>query len=163
MEPTRRHRCNRRVKVLLVVAATLVACSQAVRSPAVEGASPAPCAPAPGQTELISQLAVGGIKVTQMASSKLQPFIGASAVVCYVKTPNAAFEAAFFTDASVAKQLRVCESRSASRYLYRVNGETMDAAYPVYWSRSGTVVLWTNDLDLDRSLRTALSPVSIPC
>jgi hypothetical protein len=111
----------------------------------------------------MSQLAASGVKVTQMASSKLQPFIGASAVVCYVKTPNAAFETAFFTDANVAKQLRVCETRSASRYLYGVNGETMDAAYPVYWARSGSVVIWTSDHRLDRSLRTALRAVAIPC
>jgi rRNA-processing protein FCF1 len=113
--------------------------------------------------QLISRLAAGGVQVVHTAGSKSQQLVGTSAVVCYMKTRNGTFEAAFLTDVSAAEQLRVCETQSASRHPYSISGRTMDAAYPVYWSRSGNVVLWTKDQDLDRSLRTVLRPVSVPC
>jgi len=147
---------------LVVAGVVLASCSPAVPS-SVKVGTPAPCASAPGQAELMSRLAGNGVPVIQLAGSTSQPLIGASAVVCYVKIRAGAFEAAFFTDAGAAEQFRVCETRSGSRYLYRVNGKTMDAAYPVHWSRAGTVVVWAYDQDVDRMLSSALHPVSVSC
>jgi hypothetical protein len=84
--------------------------------------------------QLISRLAAGGVQVVHTAGSKSQQLVGTSAVVCYMKTRNGTFEAAFLTDVSAAEQLRVCETQSASRHPYSISGRTMDAAYPVYCS-----------------------------
>lgn len=145
-----------------MLVAALAGCSYFLPPPRAEG-TPAPCASAPGQTELISQLADGGLQVVALYGSKWQPVIGASATVCYVKIRNAAFEAAFFVDASAVEQFRVCETHSGSHYLYRVNSKTVDGTNPVYWRRAGTVVIWAFDQDVDKALRTALRTVSIPC
>jgi hypothetical protein len=76
---------------------------------------------------------------------------------------NDSFEVAFFADSAAASAMRVCESRSGTRYLYQVNGQTIDAAYPLYWRVSGDLLVWTNSAALDVSLARALKGLRPPC
>jgi hypothetical protein len=103
------------------------------------------CPAAPGQTDLLSRLAKGGVRITSAAASTMQPIFKTSAVVCFMQTPQATFEAAFFSDSASAVALRVCVTQSGSRFMYGINGQTLDSASPLYWTVVGTVIVWTSD------------------
>lgn len=115
------------------------------------------------ESTLLERLAEGGIKVTAASASTGQVLFRQAASVCLMDVGNDSFEVAFFADNSAASGVRVCESRSGSRYLYHVDGQTVDSAYPLYWSVSADLLIWTNSSDLDASLRRALSGVRPQC
>ena len=73
------------------------------------------------------------------------------------------FEVAFFADAPTASTIHVCETNSGNRYLYRLEDRTIDAAYPMYWSVAGAILIWTTTADLDGSLRRILNGVRPLC
>lgn len=75
----------------------------------------------------------------------------------------ASFEVAFFLSAPAAAAVRVCERPSGSGYLYRVDGLTFDAAYPLYWTLSGDALAWTSSADVDRSLKQILGGTRPRC
>ena len=83
--------------------------------------------------------------------------------VCLMDVELASFEVAFFLSAPAAAAVRVCERPSGSGYLYRVDGLTFDAAYPLYWTLSGDALAWTSSADVDRSLRQILGGTRPRC
>jgi hypothetical protein len=121
------------------------------------------CPPAAAESTLLERLAEGGIKVSAASASTDQTLFRQAATVCLMDVGNNSFEVAFFPDNLAASGVRVCESRSGSRYLYQVDGQTVDSAYPVYWSVSGNLLIWTNSSGLDASVKRALSGVRPQC
>ncbi len=122
-----------------------------------------PCAPAPGQAELLSRLARGGVTVTAAASSKMQPLFGSSATVCWMKADDGAFEVAFFHDSDMAAAQRICETVSGPRYLYRLNSRTIDAAYRLYWLVAGNALLQTGSTSQAASFKRILDGTTPSC
>jgi hypothetical protein len=129
-------------------------------SPPVGGSA---CPPTVAEPTLLKRLAEGGIKVTEASASTGQALFRQAASVCVMQVGSDSFEVAFFADNSTTAAIRVCESRSGTRYLYQVDGQTVDSAYPLYWSVSGDILIWTNNLDLDASLKRVLNGVGPQC
>jgi len=98
------------------------------------------------------RLAARGIRVTAVSSSTGEALFPEARSVCLLDVGATSFEAAFFTDASAASAVHVCETPAGNRHLYQVDGQTVDAAFPVYWAIAGPVVAWTSSAELDRSL-----------
>ena len=71
--------------------------------------------------------------MTAAAGSKMQPLFGSSASVCWMRAEDGDFEVAFFQDAGLAAAQRICETMSGPRYLYQLNGHTIDASHRLYW------------------------------
>jgi hypothetical protein len=158
----------------LVVAAVMIAavlgCGRVVPTPSPSPSSLPPprvgasdCPPITAEPILLARLANGGIKVTAASASVAAALFPTAASVCLMDVGGDSFEVAYFADTARASALRVCESRSTSRYLYQVNGRTMDAAFPLYWSVSDALLIWTKSADLDASIRRALNGVRAPC
>jgi hypothetical protein len=136
-------------------------CSQAQLPPARSGATA--CLPTGGEATMLQQLAKAGLSVDAASASVASAFFPLAASVCLMDVGSESFEAAFFEQRSLAAAVRVCESRSGSRYLYRVGGRTMDSAYKLYWSVAGDALIWTQSSNLDISLRRDLNGVPPPC
>jgi hypothetical protein len=115
-----------------------------------------PCRTAPSEPALVRRLAQKGIFVTAVSASTGEALFPEALGVCLMDVGTASFEAAFFVDATAASAVHVCESRSGSRHLYQVAGHTVDAAFPLYWTMAGDVLVWTSDTQLDRSITQAL-------
>ncbi len=73
------------------------------------------------------------------------------------------FEVAFFVDAATAAAVHVCEARSGDRYIYRLDERSIDAPYPLYWTISAAILIWTTSAELDVSLRRILNAVRPLC
>lgn len=157
----------------MAIAATatvaLIGCGGTSRPALVAGAVPpppknaSPCPPAGGQAELLSRLARGGVTVTAAAGSKMQPLFGSSAIVCWMKAEDGAFEVAFFHDSAVAAAQRICETVSGPRYLYQLHGQTIDASYRLYWQVAGNALLETGSTSQDASFKRILGGTTPPC
>jgi hypothetical protein len=113
----------------------------------------AKCPAAPGQADFLSQLAKVGVRVTDAAASTMQPIFKTSAVACFMRTAQASFDAAFFSDVAAAAKVRVCLTKSGSRYLYQINDQTVDSAEPIFWIVAGIVIVSTIDERLDAELK----------
>jgi hypothetical protein len=111
-----------------------------------------PCPAAPGQAELLSQLTMVGLHVNSASASTLQP-IFRPAVVCFMQTTQGSFEAAFFRDSTAATAVRVCFTQSGARYLYQINGQTVDSADLIYWTVVGTAIVSTREARLDADFK----------
>jgi hypothetical protein len=114
----------------------------------------------------VTRLAEAGITVTAASASTGEGVFPEAVGVCLLDVGTvgmASFDAAFFADESAASAVRVCESRSDSRLLYQVGGQTVDAAFPLYWTVATDVVVWTSSTDLDRSLSQALGGTRPRC
>jgi hypothetical protein len=131
-----------------------------VPSPPVGAAE---CPAATGEAELLSQLAKGRVHVSSAGASTMQPVFKTTAVVCFMQTSEGSFEAAFFSDASTAAALHVCLTLSGSRYLYRVNDQTVDSAEPLYWTAAGAVIVWTGVAQLDAAFKRILGANTPSC
>lgn len=136
-------------------------CSKAQLPPARSGATA--CLPTGGEATMLQQLAKAGLSVDAASASVASAFFPLAASVCLMDVGTESFEAAFFEQRSLAAAVRVCASRSGSRYLYRVDGRTMDSAYRLYWSVAEDALLWTDSANLDNSLRRDLNGVPPPC
>jgi hypothetical protein len=112
---------------------------------------------------LVQRLAAGGIKVTAASTSTGEGLLPRAASVCLMDVGENSFEVAFFADTTTASAVRVCETRSGNRYKYQLEERTIDAAYPLYWSVYGAVLIWTTSAELDVSLRRILNGVRPPC
>jgi hypothetical protein len=112
-----------------------------------------PCPAAPGQPELLSQLAIVGVHVNSASASTMQPIFKDSAVVCLMLTTQGPFEAAFFRDSAAATAVRVCLTQSGARYLYQINGQTVDSADLTYWTVVGTAIVSTSEARLDADFK----------
>jgi hypothetical protein len=104
----------------------------------------------------VSELAGKGIVVNAVTASVGEALFPDAPSVCLMDVGSASFEAAFFADANSAQRVRICEGQSGDRHLYRVDGQTVDAAFPIYWTIAGNVVAWTSSIGLDRSMTDAL-------
>jgi hypothetical protein len=93
----------------------------------------------------------------------MQPIFKTSAVVCLMQTAQASFEAAFFSDAAAAAGFRVCLTQSGSRYLYQINGQTVDSADLIYWTAVGTAIVSTSDARLDADFKGILGANTPNC
>lgn len=153
-------------------AALLFACNEAQQPHASPNSllAPAPsgagaCTPADGQTELVSKLSRGGVHLTAMAASTMQPLFDASVVACWFSTSDKSFEALFFKDPSSASAFKVCETVSGQRYLYRMNiaSTTVDSVHRLFWTRSSSVVLISSDASFDAKLRSVLGGTAPGC
>jgi hypothetical protein len=111
----------------------------------------------------MQRLATGGLKVTAASGSTGEGLFRNASSVCLIDVSKDSFEVAFFADPPKASAVHVCDSRSGNRYLYQLEDRTVDAAYPLYWSVSGAVLIWTPSADLDVSLRRILSGVRPLC
>ena len=121
------------------------------------------CRPAPGEPTMLGQLAKGGITVSAASASTFSAFFPAAASVCLMDVGSESFEAAFFGNYADVAAVHVCDSRSGTRYLYRVDGRMVDSAYRLYSFVTRDAVLWTASANLDVSLRRALNGVRPPC
>src|SRR5260370_26168617 len=106
---------------------------------------------------------MGGVGVASAGASTMQPVFKTAAVVCFMQTSEGSFEAAFFSDTSIAAALHVCLTQSGSRYLYRVNDQTVDSAEPLYWTAAGAVIVWTGVAQLDAAFKRILGPNTPSC
>lgn len=150
----------------------LFACNQApqphaspnsVLPPAPSGAGA--CTPADGQVDLVTRLSQGGVHLTAMAGSTMQPLFDGSVVACRFSTGDATFEALFFKDPASARAFKVCETLSGQRYLYRMNvaSTTIDSDHRLFWTRNSGVVLISSDASLDAKLRSVLGGTAPGC
>ena len=114
------------------------------------------CPTVEGQREFVAGLARNGLVVTAISSSTGQALFANARSVCLMDVGSVAFEVAFFADVVSALGVHICEVPHGDRRLYRVEGQDVDAARPIYWSIAGNVVVWTSSLELDRSLTQAL-------
>ena len=119
-------------------------------------AGAAACPTVESERTFVARLAGKGIVVTAVTASVGEALFPSAPSVCLMDVGSASFEAAFFADAQSAHGVRVCEGRSGDRHLYRVDGHTVDAAFTIYWTIAGNVVVWTGDIGLDRSMIDAL-------
>jgi hypothetical protein len=156
--------------VLAALVMTVLACGPAVPTPSPTSRPfPSPRAGAPacptaaGQPSLVARLAAGGIIVTAVSASTGEALFPEALSVCLMDVGTASFEAAFFVGPTAASAVHVCESRSGSRYIYQVDGQTVDAAFPQYWTIAGDVLAWTGSTALDRSLTQALGGIRPRC
>ena len=101
--------------------------------------------------------------MTAVSSTTGEALFPEARSVCLLDVGTASFEAAFFIDASAASAIRVCETAAGNRRLYQVNGQTVDAALPLYWTIAGSVLAWTSSADLDRSLTHVLGGTRPRC
>lgn len=111
----------------------------------------------------MTRLAGAGIIVTAVSASTGEALIREALSVCLMDVGTASFEAAFFVDATAASAVHVCESRSGSRHLYQIDGQTVDAAFPLYWTVAGDGLVWTSSTELDRSVSQALGGTRPRC
>lgn len=86
-----------------------------------------------------------------------------AAIACLMDVGKDSFEVAFFADAATASSVHVCETRSGNRYIYGLNERSIDAPYPLYWSVSAAIVIWTTSAELDVSLRRILNGIRPSC
>jgi hypothetical protein len=121
------------------------------------------CPPTAAEASLVRRLADGAITVTAVTASTDTALFPEAVGVCLMDVGGTSFQVAFFSDAAAASVVSVCESRSGTRYLYQVNGRTIDAAYQLFWSVSGALLAWTNSAGLDASLRKVLNGARPPC
>jgi hypothetical protein len=136
-------------------------CSEAKLPAPRNGASA--CLPTSSESTMLEQLANKGISVTAATASNDSTLFPQALSVCMMDVGKASFTVAFFRDESAAYSVRVCERRSGSRYLYQVGGLTVDSAKELRWSVAGDAVLWTDNADLDTSLRLALHGLRPSC
>ena len=104
----------------------------------------------------VVRLAGRGIVVTSVSSSTGEALFPNAQSVCLMDVGSMAFEVAFFADGASAHGVRICEGRAGDRNVYRIGGQTVDAARPIYWTIAGNVVVWTSSMELDRSITDAL-------
>lgn len=155
----------------LVAAASVAAigCARIVPTPSPPPLPPPPptgataCPPAAAQPGLLTRLSEAGLNVTGAGDSTKEVLFSEAASACLMNVGNASFSVVFFTDSVAASRVHVCEESQGSRYLYRVKGRTIDAAFRMYWSVSDNLLISTNSPDLDSSLRHALGGVRPPC
>ena len=114
------------------------------------------CPTVEGELAFVAGLAGSGIAVTAISSSTGEALFPNARSVCLMDVGSVAFEVAFFADGASALAVRICEGRNGDRHVYRIDGQTVDAARPIYWSVAGNVVVWTSSIDLDRSIMDAL-------
>ena len=157
------------IAVGLIAVATMACGGVTPRSSPTSSTLPSPragataCPQTAAQITLAQRLAAGGIKVTAESTSTGEGLLPKAAGVCLIDVGNDSFEVAFFADAATASAVRVCETRSLDRYLYRLTDRSIDAAYPMYWSVSGATLIWTTKAELDDSLRRILNGVRPTC
>ena len=130
-------------------------CSQA-RLPPPRGGGSA-CLPTAGEPALLDRLAANGIYVDAASTTTFEPLFPAAASVCLMDVGRDSFTVAFFNAGPSAAAVRICESRSGTRYLYSVDDVTVDSNRQLFWSLSGAFVLWTESAALDASLTRALN------
>jgi len=148
------------VGALLVILSACGAEVPTVTPPAFKLPPPRAGAPAcrtvEAEREFVAGLARNGIVVTAISSSTGEALFPNARSVCLMDVGSVAFEVAFFADVVSALGVHICEGPNGDRHLYRVEGQAVDAARPIYWSIAGNVVVWTSSLELDRSLTQAL-------
>jgi hypothetical protein len=114
------------------------------------------CRTVEGEREFVAGLARDGIVVTAISSSTGEALFPNARSVCLMDVGSVAFEVAFFADVVSALGVHICEGPNGDRRFYRVEGQTVDAARPIYWSIAGNAVVWTGSMELDGSLTQAL-------
>jgi hypothetical protein len=130
-------------------------CSQA-RLPPPRGGGSA-CLPTAGEPVLLDRLSSNGIHVTAASRTSFDPLFPKAASVCLMDAGSESFTVAFFNDSATAMAVKICETRSGARYVYTIDGVTVDSNRELFWSVSGALVLWTDSSALDASLTRALS------
>ena len=136
-------------------------CSQA-RLPGPRGGA-SPCLPTAGEPALLDRLTSAGIHVDAASASVSTALFPKAASVCLLDVGSSSFEAAFFNERSSAAAVRVCSSRSGTRYLYVVDGQTVDSSRELYWSVADAFVVWTDSPSLDTSLADSLKATRPRC
>jgi hypothetical protein len=153
------------VAVLLVT----FACAGTMPNPSPTSQLPPPrdgaasCAQASAESDLVRQLSRTGVRVTAVSgSTDVGLFTGATSV-CLFDVGRESFEVAFFATADAAAADSICETQSGGRYLYQVGGHEIDAAYRLYWTISGSLILWTNSGTLNEDIRRSQGGVTPSC
>jgi hypothetical protein len=121
------------------------------------------CPTVEGERAFVAGLAGNRIAVTAISSSTGAALFPNARSVCLMDVGSVAFEVAFFADGASAQGVHICEGRIGDRHLYRVEGQTVDAARPIYWTIAGNVVVWTSSMELDRSITDALGGARPRC
>jgi hypothetical protein len=93
----------------------------------------------------------------------MQTIFGSSAVVCFMQTAHGSFDVAFFSDAATARAVRVCLIQSSSRYIYRINDQTVDSADRIYWTLAAAAVVSTINEGLDSDLKRIFGTSTPSC
>ena len=121
------------------------------------------CPTVDDERAFVAGLAGVGIVVSAISSSTGEALFPNARSVCLMDVGPVAFEVAFFADGASAHAVRICEGPNGDRRLYRVDGQTVDSARPIYWTIAGHVVVWTSSAELDRSITDALGGTRPRC
>jgi hypothetical protein len=121
------------------------------------------CRAVGGDTNLITQLTAHGIVVTAVSGSTGEALFPAALSVCLMDVGTDTFEVAYFADEATAADVQICPHPAGGRFLYEVDGHTLDAAFPIHWTLAGDLLLWTNSNPMDLALGDALGGTRPHC
>jgi hypothetical protein len=116
--------------------------------------------------EFVLVLQQAGVVVEQVRPSHFEGFLGGGNKAAFIKTNYDIVELVVFPDKGAAEKLTITYSKSpesSARHRYLVNStagkgkpETMDAAYPIYFTLHGNWLITTLDVELEATIKRAL-------
>jgi hypothetical protein len=118
-------------------------------------------------TSLVQVLSQSGLSIMSVRSSTYEAVFPSTDKAVWIKTHEGIIEAVFFADPSEVGQIHIAEqpNKTAGRYLYIIQAppptlshdQTIDAAYPLYFTVKNDILMITSSEELDKTLKHIFS------
>ena len=115
-------------------------------------------------TALVQLLSQSGVGIRSVQSSKYMAMFESTDQAVWIQTDEGIVEAVVFTDPSEARQIHITQQphETAGRYLYRIQAppptlshdQTIDAAFPLYFTVERGMFMVTSSPELDNTLKS---------
>lgn len=112
---------------------------------------------------LVQALSQYGLSILSVQSSTYVAMFPSTNKAVWIETNEGIVEAVFFDDPSEAEQIHITEqpNKTAGRYLYLIQApaptlshdQTIDAAFPLYFTAAHNMLMETSSVELDRTLK----------
>jgi hypothetical protein len=118
-------------------------------------------------TALVQVLSQSGLSIMSVQSSTYMGMFPSTDKAAWIKTNEGIVEVIFFADPSEVEQIHITEQpdKTAGRYLYMIQAppptlshdQTIDAAYPLYFTVKNGMLMITSSPELDKTLKHIFS------
>jgi PBP1b-binding outer membrane lipoprotein LpoB len=114
-------------------------------------------------TPLVQALSQSGLSVMSVQGSTYTALFPSTDQAVWIKTNKGIVEAVFFAESVEAEQIHITEQpkKTTGRYLYTIqapppillHAQTIDAAFPLYFTVKSDMLMITSSEELDKTLR----------
>lgn len=116
---------------------------------------------------LVQALSQSGLSIMSVRSSTYMAFFQSTDKVVWIETDEGIVEAVFFANSAEVEQIHITEQTKEGepRYLYTIHApaptlvhdQTIDAAFPLYFTPKNDILMITSSEELDKTLKHILS------